>query len=88
MIQVQHSELWRLVIFVFKQKTAYDLESRDWSSDVYSSDLEKAIKLSLQNSFMHNTDEHYFDVRQAQDRPEERRVGKECVSTCISRRRP
>ena len=25
--------------FFFKQKTAYELESRDWSSDVCSSDL-------------------------------------------------
>ena len=26
-------------IFFFKQKTAYEMESRDWSSDVCSSDL-------------------------------------------------
>ena len=26
----------------FKQKTAYEMESRDWSSDVCSSDLGKA----------------------------------------------
>ena len=26
-------------IFFFKQKTAYDIVSRDWSSDVCSSDL-------------------------------------------------
>src|SRR5216110_1557910 len=28
-----------LVIFFFKQKTAYEISSRDWSSDVCSSDL-------------------------------------------------
>ena len=28
-----------MIIFFFKQKTAYELESRDWSSDVCSSDL-------------------------------------------------
>ena len=27
------------MIFFFKQKTAYEMESRDWSSDVCSSDL-------------------------------------------------
>ena len=27
----------------FKQKTAYEMESRDWSSDVCSSDLEQAL---------------------------------------------
>src|SRR5216110_2480063 len=29
----------RLVFFFFKQKTAYEISSRDWSSDVCSSDL-------------------------------------------------
>ena len=28
-----------LVFFFFKQKTAYEIVSRDWSSDVCSSDL-------------------------------------------------
>ena len=28
------------VFFFFKQKTAYEIVSRDWSSDVCSSDLE------------------------------------------------
>ena len=27
--------------FFFKQKTAYEMESRDWSSDVCSSDLQE-----------------------------------------------
>ena len=26
---------------IFKQKTAYEMESRDWSSDVCSSDLSR-----------------------------------------------
>src|SRR3546814_10679231 len=30
------------VLFFFKQKTAYELRSRDWSSDVCSSDLAAA----------------------------------------------
>ena len=28
---------------------------------------EKAIKFTLQNSFVHDTDNHYFDVRQTHD---------------------
>ena len=28
-----------IVFFFFKQKTAYEIVSRDWSSDVCSSDL-------------------------------------------------
>ena len=30
---------WFMLFFFFKQKTAYVLEARDWSSDVCSSDL-------------------------------------------------
>src|ERR1043165_10091489 len=38
-------ELWLVILFVcfvffFKQKTAYEIRPRDWSSDVCSSDLE------------------------------------------------
>ena len=29
--------------FFFKQKTAYEIVSRDWSSDVCSSDLESEV---------------------------------------------
>src|SRR3546814_17505823 len=32
-------ELWYLVVFLFKQKTAYEMRISDWSSDVCSSDL-------------------------------------------------
>ena len=32
-----------------------------------SSKTEKAIKFTLQNSSMHDTDNHYFDVRQTHD---------------------
>src|SRR3546814_9204258 len=31
--------LWRGLMFLFKQKTAYDMRISDWSSDVCSSDL-------------------------------------------------
>ena len=33
-----------LYFLFFKQRTAYDVESRDWSSDVCSSDLKKKKK--------------------------------------------
>ena len=36
--------LFVLFFFFFKQKTAYEIVSRDWSSDVCSSDLEKRQK--------------------------------------------
>ena len=32
-------------VFFFKQKTAYEIVSRDWSSDVCSSDLHPAVPL-------------------------------------------
>src|SRR3546814_5761609 len=31
--------LYSLLVFVFKQKTAYEMRISDWSSDVFSSDL-------------------------------------------------
>ena len=31
----------RMIIFFFKQKTAYEIGTGDWSSDVCSSDLER-----------------------------------------------
>ena len=36
-----------IVFFFFKQKTAYEIVSRDWSSDVCSSDLELTPLISL-----------------------------------------
>ena len=40
-----------LFFFFFKQKTAYEIVSRDWSSDVCSSDLDSlAIALSALSS--------------------------------------
>src|SRR3546814_10553565 len=32
-----------LIFFFFKQKTAYELRSSDWSSDVCSSDLRQSV---------------------------------------------
>src|SRR3546814_6495826 len=76
--------------FFFKQKTAYEMRISDWSSDVCSSDLAAARALHARPR------QHVLDVRAARaragggpaDRSEERRVGKECVSTCRSRWSP
>src|SRR3546814_2183603 len=88
-------------VFFFKQKTAYEVRISDWSSDVCSSDLGAAQRgrtaegasgrhagpcqcrrprLCPHHPFLHG------DGRSA--RSEERRVGKECVSTCRSRWSP
>src|SRR3546814_8109785 len=97
--------------FFFKQKTAYEMRISDWSSDVCSSDLDRAegqsaapcegrecpAGLLVQN--MSLCDEAVGGLRgrreqgamfgqPLQQRSEERRVGKECVSTCRSRWSP
>src|SRR3546814_1128737 len=84
--------------FFFKQKTAYEMRISDWSSDVCSSDLdsrrgfaigaESAIG-QIEGSATMPFYEHVFIARQdLSQRSEERRVGKECVSTCRSRWSP
>src|SRR3546814_4200703 len=39
----------RVVCFFFKQKSAYEMRIRDWSSDVGSSDLGRYFKVRKQN---------------------------------------
>ena len=73
-------------IFFFKQKTAYDIVSRDWSSDVCSSDL-KVLKIHQRGYPMEilrsvqkiNPFQNHLISLQI-SRSEERRVGKECRS--------
>src|SRR3546814_6496275 len=102
-----------LVVFFFKQKTAYEMRISDWSSDVCSSDLAKRIKdatISDRSIVATTTDgkkiqatityldrglvgdlinnDVKFDVKKPDEGTEERRVGKECVSTCRSRWSP
>src|SRR3546814_8332516 len=70
-------------IFFFKQKTAYEVRISDWSSDVCSSDLTCTERSGLSHKGRR--------ARQSacgSSRSEERRVGKECVSTCRSRWSP
>src|SRR3546814_20944974 len=115
------------MLFLFKQKTAYEMRISDWSSDVCSSDLVdcahavgllteklKQVRLQiielqqLEAALEHTIDAHRRAELPASVRPdacpvieraareraqareelrsEERRVGKESVSTCDSRR--
>src|SRR3546814_1358536 len=86
-----------LFIFFFKQKTAYEMRISDWSSDVCSSDLLRPVSSSVASVIAQHL--HRIGVRRLErgierreeaehDRSEERRVGKECVSTCRSRWSP
>src|SRR3546814_7274130 len=85
------------VLVFFKQKTAYDMRISDWSSDVCSSDLPLGRRgdvplggirhpLSPRLSWPVASIAHPAAAGTA--RSEERRVGKECVSTCRSRWSP
>src|SRR3546814_4709624 len=107
------------LFFFFKQKTAYEMRISDWSSDVCSSDLDKAhdelsglsdsgtvernpAKILEQHRFLDLDDDGVPEpyivwvdattekvlriaIRYDTDRSEERRAGKECVSTCSYR---
>src|SRR3546814_9974936 len=72
-----------LFFFFFKQKTAYEMRISDWSSDVCSSDLASAASPRCGSSSIPTA-----PLRSGSTRSEERRVGKECVSTCRSRWSP
>src|SRR3546814_997086 len=90
-----------LNLFFFKHKTAYEVRISDWSSDVCSSDLsgEASLAYALRDLYAKGqATEHDMVVASElvevltggakADRSEERRVGKECVSTCRSRWSP
>src|SRR3546814_2323189 len=84
--------------FFFKQKTAYEMRISDWSSDVCSSDLMPArhgthrlLSLRQARPHLHRRSRQGVALpllRLPKTRSEERRVGKECVSTCRSRWSP
>src|SRR3546814_7775522 len=89
--------LFMLFFFFFKQKTAYEMRISDWSSDVCSSDLQRRVGLGdpvriiIQAADQADDDAHLggkIIEQLEQPRSEERRVGKECVSTCRSRWSP
>src|SRR3546814_330424 len=82
------------LVFFFKQKTAYEMRISDWSSDVCSSDLIKCMFVcSCVDRSSLCLDYYAGSLKEdvsmdACNRSEERRVGKECVSTCRSRWSP
>src|SRR3546814_1542628 len=84
-----HYFLFFFFFFFFKQKTAYEMRISDWSSDVCSSDLQAGAGIVADSD---PESEHIECVNKAKAliraRSEERRVGKECVSTCRSRWSP
>src|SRR3546814_5193553 len=95
--------LMLVFFFFFKQKTAYEMRISDWSSDVCSSDLVMLIGArflpeSPRWLVKKGRDEEARKVLQRlrdgdiepelEQRSEESRVGKECVSTCRSRWSP
>src|SRR3546814_12784533 len=78
-----------------KQKTAYEMRISDWSSDVCSSDLPRSWSppAAIFRSTPRRTSPPIpcwarFSPATRTGRSEERRVGKECVSTCRSRGSP
>src|SRR3546814_3256676 len=73
--------------FFFKQKTAYEMRISDWSSDVCSSDLGAALHRDLAVPHAQLVIRKGYNPS-VDSRSEERRVGKECVSTCRSRWSP
>src|SRR3546814_13849175 len=88
-----------IIFFFFKQKTAYEMRISDWSSDVCSSDLSTAHSRSSGRSTAaspapaRSTAVRAWNWRRwpacvSAGRSEERRVGKEGVSTCRSRGSP
>src|SRR3546814_10330113 len=90
-----------VMFFFFTQKTAYEMRISDWSSDVCSSDLliDSFVSLTLivhtrelpkasnnlQSSNVAGLGSGSRSMSRPAPRSEERRVGKECVSTCRSR---
>src|SRR3546814_8094573 len=91
--------LYFVIFFFFKQKTAYEMRISDWSSDVCSSDLLFDTKSNIRRIFSAQAKFIIMPPHRLSRpspyvssltllRSEERRVGKECVSTCRSRWSP
>src|SRR3546814_3495861 len=98
MLFIGYYIIWLFGFFFFKQKTAYEMRISDWSSDVCSSDLlltgyvpqtgsrRMLITALLLAAMAPSPAATVATTRAASS--EERRVGKECVSTCRSRWSP
>src|SRR3546814_10548137 len=85
------------LVFFLKQKTAYEMRISDWSSDVCSSDLTgsddrdaRSHRIAAVAHGLEGVGQGGAQRAARRDvaRSEERRVGKECVSTCRSRWSP
>src|SRR3546814_1832471 len=103
-VSVFHSSLCYVMFFFFfffKQKTAYEMRISDWSSDVCSSDLRTGGGAPVRGKILRACEgvrpggagdgraaAARYQGRRRDRRSEERRVGKECVSTCRSRWSP
>src|SRR3546814_3148730 len=90
--------------FFVKQKTAYEMRISGWSSAVWSSDLYRPVadhgrtrRRLGEGVRRHDRGGRFFPggalaakhrIDPGLSRSEERRVGKECVSTCRSRWSP
>ena len=71
--------------FFFKQKTAYEIGTGDWSSDVCSSDLAEAVTIYFSRIIKNKEVQEVMCMNSfipplIKVRSEERRVGKECRS--------
>src|SRR3546814_4565965 len=92
---------WISVLF-FKQKAAYEVRISDWSSDVCSSDLSggtayyliedpisaRYFRVGVREWNLASRLDGQTTLAAVMIRSAERRVGKECVSTCRSRWSP
>src|SRR3546814_3902468 len=101
-ISVYAVNLLESCFFFFKQNTAYEVRISDWSSDVCSSDLGvsgRAKHADMPALARASRPKRHGGEAAAcratpmcrlafDERSEERRVGKECVSTCRSRWSP
>jgi len=59
-----------VILFFFKQKTAYEIVDCDWSSDVCSSDLFFIVVLFKKERLMMNVVRQFFMPRKTCPRPE------------------
>src|SRR3546814_17949957 len=73
-------------LFCFMKKTEYEMRISDWSSDVCSADLRNGRGQGRGCRRCRRLT--HVGREQRGDRSGERRVGKECVSTCRSRWSP
>src|SRR3546814_13963737 len=69
--------LMSLLCFFFKQKTAYEMRISDWSSDVCSSDLQKALKHG-------EAEKRYFALLLGKWRGEDREVDAALVKRSLA----